>query len=189
MVKERILDVARTEVIRSGFRFSMNDLSTQLGMSTKTIYELFSSKEDLLTALLDTSLAEIVEKEQQLLRDPSLSNRSKLRQSLVMLPADLVMFDLRRLSELQRYYPAVWSKLDRFIAGHWDEIRQLIQTGKASGELRAFDTEIFVQVYIGGLYRLMEHSASGSFNGGTLSAALQEMVDMLLEGVLPKEEQ
>jgi hypothetical protein len=63
----------------------------------------------------------------------------------------------------------------------------LAHTGQASGELRSFDTEVFVQVYIGGLYRLMEQSASGSWNGSTLSAALQEMVDMLLEGVLPKE--
>ncbi|MEO2207775.1 TetR/AcrR family transcriptional regulator [Paenibacillus pabuli] len=187
MSKERILDAARTEVIRGGFRFSMNDLSKQLGMSTKTVYEFFSSKEDLLKDLLDASLAEIVQKEQQLMSNSSLSIPSKLRQALVMLPDDLGMFDLQRLSELQRYYPAVWSQLDRFIASHWDEIRQLIHTGQASGELRSFDTDVFVQVYIGGLYRLMEQPAKGSWNGSTLSAALQEMVDMLLEGVLPKE--
>ncbi|WP_337033431.1 TetR/AcrR family transcriptional regulator [Paenibacillus illinoisensis] len=187
MSRERILDITRQKVIRSGFRFSMNDLSKQLGMSTKTVYEFFPSKEDLLKDLLDASLTEIVQKEQQLMSNTSLSLPSKLRQALVMMPDDLGMFDLRRLSELQRYYPAVWSQLDLFITNHWDEIRQLVHTGQASGELRSFDTEVFVQVYIGGLYRLMEQSASGSRNGSTLSAALQEMVDMLLEGVLPKE--
>ncbi|GAB1158267.1 hypothetical protein YWY31_42920 [Paenibacillus illinoisensis] len=51
MSRERILDITRQEVIRSGFRFSMNDLSKQLGMSTKTVVRINARGWSLLSPL------------------------------------------------------------------------------------------------------------------------------------------
>ena len=52
-VRDRIVAVAERVFLRSGFsRVLMDDLARELGMSKKTVYAHFASKEDLLRAVL-----------------------------------------------------------------------------------------------------------------------------------------
>ena len=51
--KSRILLAARERMLRVGYtRLSVDDLVSDLGMSKKTFYRIFRSKEDLLVQIL-----------------------------------------------------------------------------------------------------------------------------------------
>ena len=52
-MRDRIVRVAEKIFLRSGFnRVSMDDVARELGMSKKTVYSHFESKEELLRAVL-----------------------------------------------------------------------------------------------------------------------------------------
>jgi AcrR family transcriptional regulator len=59
-VRERIVETAERIFLRSGFnRVLMDDLARELGMSKKTVYSHFGSKEELLRAVLERRTGEV----------------------------------------------------------------------------------------------------------------------------------
>lgn len=185
-MKERILEASRREFEKKGFRFTMGELARHLGVSTKTLYGYYPSKDELLSDILTQAIDELKLKEKEILENPSLDNIEKLKKCLVLMPADFQFAQLSHLEELQRYYPKQWEILDQFITEQWNGIVSLINNGILSGTIRPFNTEVFIDLYIGGLYRLMENSSRVG-NGLSLLETLKEMVDILLVGILKKE--
>lgn len=181
-MKQRIMLQAQQEIFKIGFRFTMADMAKQCGISTKTIYEWYSSKEELIRDMVEQAIEEIKEREQAILKNQTLSTMDKLKALLVLLPQDFQFFDIKRLYELQRYYSEVWETLNSFMEEQWDGVARIIAEGQTEGLLGNFNTTLFVQMYIGGLNRLMEH-ASGNYAGLTLRDALDEMVDIMLNGI------
>jgi AcrR family transcriptional regulator len=183
ILKDRILKVSISEAERKGFRFTMGELAKQLGMSTKTLYGYYPSKEELLSEMIDLAINELKMKEKEILHDSNLNLIEKLQKCLVLIPADFQFAQLQYLEELQRYYPKQWETLDQFIHEQWTGIFSLIDEGIASNKIRPFNKEIFIEVYIGGLYRLMER-ATKNRNMISLQDTMQEMVDFLMLGIL-----
>lgn len=183
MLKDRILKVSISEAERKGFRFTMGDLAKQLGMSTKTLYSYYPSKEAILNEMIDLAIYELKLKEDEILHDSTLNLVEKLQKCLVLIPADFTFTQLQYLEELQRYYPKQWETVDQFIQEQWTGIISLIDKGIVANQIRPFNKEIFIEVYIGGLYRLMDH-ASKNRNMISLQDTMQEMVDILMLGIL-----
>jgi len=185
-MKDRILEIARKEIQFKGFRFTMNDLARQAGISTKTLYVMYTSKNEIIDQLLDQAIHDIRTSEQAIIDDPSLEMIDKLRRLLILVPSDFQFFQMNRLYELQRYYPEQWHRLDQFINVQWDSVRQLLREGIASRKLKSFQIDLFIEMYIGGLYRLLEQSAKQEFHM-TLEEALDAMIDIMLDGILSRE--
>ncbi|TQR36111.1 hypothetical protein C7Y47_07510 [Lysinibacillus sphaericus] len=122
-------------------------------------------------------------REEEILQDSTLNLLEKLQKCLVLIPADFQFAQLKYLVELQRYYPKQWETLDQFIHEQWTGIFSLLDEGIATKKIRVFNKGIFIEVYIGGFYRLMEH---GSINRNKISLqdAMQEMVDIFMHGIL-----
>jgi AcrR family transcriptional regulator len=56
-VKERILDKATDLFLRYGIRsITMDEIATQLGISKKTIYQFFTDKDDMVSAVIDREI-------------------------------------------------------------------------------------------------------------------------------------
>ncbi|KGR74234.1 TetR/AcrR family transcriptional regulator [Ureibacillus sinduriensis] len=185
-MKERILDASRRAFEKKGFRFTMGELARHLRVSTKTLYGYYPSKDQLIGDILTDAIDKLKLKEKETLHNPSLDNIEKLRKCLILVPAEFQFAQLSHLEELQRYYPKQWEMLDQFINEQWTGIVALINEGILSGTIRPFNTETFIDLYIGGLYRLMENSSRNE-NRSTLLETLKEMVDILLVGILEKE--
>lgn len=181
-MKQRILAEARQEIYKSGFRFTMADMAKRCGLSTKTIYQVYSSKEELILDMVRLAIDELAQSEHSIVSDPKLGTMDKLRALLVLFPRDFQFFDIKRLHELQRYYPNVWSIVDSFLTEQWDGVTQMLAAAQAEGLLEDFNKALFIQLYIGGLYRLMEQSSAGGISI-TLRQALDEMVDIMLDGI------
>jgi AcrR family transcriptional regulator len=182
-MKERITAAAVEEIRRRGLKFSMRDIAARLGMSSKTIYQHFESKEQLIGFILDNALAEMKELEQALYRNPELTYRDRLMEALVLIPRGFAFTDLRTLNELRTGYHGLWIRLDGYFNESWDNIRILMKDGIERGELRPFDIELFIRVYDGALYHLMDLSSAGV--GMTLEEAMNGMVNLLLQGIYP----
>ncbi|MNJ46960.1 transcriptional regulator BetI [compost metagenome] len=182
-MRESIIQAAVTEIGLRGLKFSIRDVTSRLGISTKTLYQYFSSKDALVSAVIQQSVEEMRAMERRIREDETLSLRDKLRQSLAILPVGLGFKDLRMLDELRTGYPEAWSYADEYMREGWDGIRLLVEEGGQSGEVRPFNFEIFVQMYIGSLYRLTEYVSASRHDGLSFQEALDGIVDILLDGI------
>ena len=66
-MKDTILAAAIEEVTLRGLRFTMQDLATRLRVSKRSIYENFSSKEELVSYMVDAILTDMSTQEQAIL--------------------------------------------------------------------------------------------------------------------------
>lgn len=185
-MRERIVEAASKEIRRSGLRFTMGELAKQLGMSTKTLYGVFPSKDELIAEILTGAIDELQHKEKEIMNNVSLSTLEKLRRCLILIPADFQFIELNLITELQRYYPYQWNRLDQFLNEQWGSITELFQEGIRQGLLRPFNAKIFIDLYVGGFYRLMEDSAANR-SSMTLQEGLHDMGEILLAGIIERE--
>jgi AcrR family transcriptional regulator len=189
-MKGKIVQAATAEIRQWGLKFSIRDLARKTGISTKTIYGHFGSKEDIIGYIVDEALQEMRQQEQKLQDNSSLSFKQRLKQALIIVPSGFALVDLRILNELKLLYPGQWAKVDSYLNEGWDYIRGLFSAGMASGELRHFDVELFIRVYVAAWYTVMERQAEGGFAAPSLAEGLQEVVEFMLYGIYaPKGEE
>ena len=181
-MKSRILQEASMEIARRGLKFSVRALTARLGISTKTLYQHFASKERIIASIVVQAVDQMKDREKRLLNDPALSVKQKLYDALVVLPQGFAFSDIRVMKELRIAYPDQWAIMDDYLNKGWDNIRLLIREGVVSGDFRDFDVELFIRVYIGAMYQLMDHGVAGH-NGLRLEDALARVVDFMLLGI------
>jgi len=181
-VKERIAQAAIQEIRQRGLKFSIREVAGRLGISTKTLYQYFASKEQIVEHIVLQSIEEMKEEERRVLGDPSLRIPAKLRQVLTNLPRGFAFRDIGILKELEQRYPKQWAAIDDYLQNGWDNFRVLVREGIETGDIRPFDIELFIDVYVGGLYRLMDRRAREG-RDLSLETALARMVELLLAGI------
>ncbi|HUJ42013.1 MAG TPA: TetR/AcrR family transcriptional regulator [Opitutaceae bacterium] len=154
--RARILDVARTHLFAYGFSvLTMDDLARELGMSKKTLYVHFPSKDAIAGAILDDIGRSIRTQLDTALAHPQLTFAQKLCRVIDVVGAVLSKVSPSTLRDLQRYAPHLYQKIE--------EVRQknvpyvigrLIRTGLAEGKVRrgidpAFAAEFWLQAIRG----------------------------------------
>ena len=80
-----------------GLKFTMDDLAAILGMSKKTIYNVFSDKNSLFLDMVDYLFDTIKESEQKIVKDTSLSTIEKIRHILGVMPESYKEIDFEQL--------------------------------------------------------------------------------------------
>jgi AcrR family transcriptional regulator len=137
--KKQILDAALSIFNRQGFdRTRMDDIAREAGLSKGLLYWYFESKQDLLLALLDGVLAEMLQRVEQIDRDHG-SATDKLRVlaelSRQMVDKELisVMFNFFLQSlhdeQVQKAFFDLYEEFLTFLAG-------VIREGMVNGEFR-----------------------------------------------------
>ncbi|RCX18191.1 TetR family transcriptional regulator [Fontibacillus phaseoli] len=178
-MRTKIMEAAKTEFAYRGLKFSIRDITAQLGISSKTLYQYFASKEELVTALTLDAIDEMKQTEASILKNPSLSLQEKIREALVVLPSAIMIKDLRLLDDLRRSYPQAWSHAEKYIRESWSGVGKLVKEGIRQGIVREFDFDLFIQMYVGSLYGMMETRG----NGVPSAEDIGRMVDILLHGI------
>lgn len=181
-MKDRIAEAAIQEIKSRGLKFSIRDVTGRLGISTKTLYQYFDSKEQIITYVIEQSIREMRDTEKQIMNNASLSIIQKLEQALMTLPSAFAFSDIRALDELKKFYPEQWKVVDAYVNKGWDNIRLLVKMGIQNDVIRPFDMELFIQMYVGAVYQLMDRTAAGG-SRLSLEEALKRTVDLLLFGI------
>ena len=111
-LRMRILRVAGEQFFSRGFSgLTMEDLAIELGMSKKTLYVHFTSKDTLVRELIEGFGREVHANADAILRDSKLSFLQKLRRQVEWLLQRLARMDQRLLRDLERFSPAHFVQL------------------------------------------------------------------------------
>ncbi|MCF1715145.1 TetR/AcrR family transcriptional regulator [Flavihumibacter sp. RY-1] len=137
-MEQQILDsVHQVFTTQSISRYTMDDLSTQMGISKKTLYRFYPSRQELVDQVCKR-VAEEYEESLQPWDDPGISNLKKL----LGLISNVVGF-CKKVSpdfflDLRRHYPVQYIelnlKLEQSLTGR---IQQLLQDGIQEGVFRS----------------------------------------------------
>jgi AcrR family transcriptional regulator len=182
----RIVRQAREHLFTHGYcQCTMDELAAELGMSKKTLYAHFSSKDDIVRAVIEQLGAEIRAEADALFANRALTFAEKLRGFAEGMCQRLAQLNPRTPRELQRYAPQLHQQLV--------EIRQrnipyifgrFIEEGKLAGKVRDnVDAAFAVEFFLAAMQNLLQSDAPER-----LKLAPRDLVpraiDLLFDGLL-----
>lgn len=146
----QILRKAQEEFFTHGFsKVTTDELAAALGISKKTLYQHFESKEQLLREATYLMRDEMAAKVKGVVTDPSLDFVAKLRG--VMLTIGTQVSSIRRayMEDIRRKMPELWKEIEEFRReGLLTVVSKLIEEGSRRGELRReIDPQIFMMMF------------------------------------------
>lgn len=101
-MREKIIDTAIEEFTRNGLKFTMNDVAKALGISKKTIYTVFESKQDVLMAIADRYARDFTDMRQEIEADTELDTMEKLERLFCAFRPSIITSDLAGSSNWHR---------------------------------------------------------------------------------------
>ena len=154
-MKEDIVKCALNDFMQYGFKtFTMDDLANKMGMSKKTLYEYFPSKQDLVDACLDyalemscTNVTTFVQGEGSVIEN--VYRNQKKVQEVFNINSD------RPIWELQKYYPKTYERMEsEFAKTDALFIDKLLEKGWQEGLFRKDINVNFYKVFYTSVQRL-----------------------------------
>ncbi len=131
-MKEQIIQESIKLFNQYGYKFSMDNLSKNLKISKKTLYKYFTSKEEIITYIIDESFNEVHSK-QKAINNSNLDTETKLRQILTTNFMREDSIDLSKAKDINKYYPKLAKKIEKKYIEEWNLVENLLVKGKKEG--------------------------------------------------------
>jgi AcrR family transcriptional regulator len=138
-VLSRIVKQARAHFFEHGYcQCTMDELAAELGMSKKTLYVHFPSKEALMAAVIDDLSREIRSSADALLANRQLNFAEKLRGFAEGMVERMAKTNPRLLRDLQRFAPDLYQRVAEMRERNIPYVfGRLIEEGQLAGMVRA----------------------------------------------------
>nr|AIE77266.1 HTH-type transcriptional regulator YvaF [uncultured bacterium pBIO2079] len=114
-IRERIVKACRDLAAEQGLQgFTMDELAQRAGVSKRTVYRYFDSKESIIEASLEQFMSEAATRAEDLLaqnKQPAVFIQNGLN---YLSSQGQFIINPSTLSDLRLYYPQLWDKIDDF---------------------------------------------------------------------------
>jgi AcrR family transcriptional regulator len=188
-IKARILETAREHFLKLGFsKVTMNEVAEELGMSKKTLYEYFPSKEDLLSEAMTSMQTEITNKIANLVSDDSINFVQKLQMIMNEGAQSHSKFSNQFWIDMQRNAPNVWKCCDDFrIEKLRRSTEMIVHEGVRNGFFRRdLNEEIVVTMYLSAVQNLMKPEVLAHLPV-TMQQLFESIIKIIFEGILTED--
>ena len=186
-MQEKLDALVRTQAMQlfrqQGLHFTMQQVAEPLHISKKTIYTVYPSKEALLLDMVDHAFAKIHHCKQKILAGSG-TLQEKLRAVIIAMPAEYAALDLRQMKELDEKYPVVAARVRSQLENGW-EPTMLLEQAVAEGVMRPVSLPVLRQMITASIESFLADRSLAE-SGVQYVAVLEEMISILLEGVLPR---
>ena len=181
-MQEKLGALVRTQAMQlfrqQGLHFTMQQVAEPLHISKKTIYTVYPSKEALLLDMVDHAFAEIHRCKQEILAGGG-TLQEKLRAVII------AALDLRQMKELDEKYPVVAARVRSQLENGWEPTMALLEQAVAEGVMRPVSLPVLRQMITASIESFLADRSLAE-SGVQYVAVLEEMISILLEGVLPR---
>ena len=181
-MKEKIIDAAIEEFTRNGLKFTMSDLAKRLGISKKTIYTFFDSKQSVLIAIAARYALDCGRMQEEIENDSSLDEVQKLERLLHAIPDRYYDIGLNRIYELAEKYPKTYRHLMTSVNQGWQAVETYLKAGIDKGMIREVSIPVVMAMVKGTVHRFMQTSVLYE-NGLSYEQGKTEMVRILMKGI------
>lgn len=149
-IRGRILDLAREQYMRLGFsNVTMDDIAAAAGVSKKTLYLHFPSKDVLVHTVAQGNVEKCNSELRAILGDESQAPAVRLRRMMDHVASIYAEFSVPLVHDMQRCAPQIWQKVEtgrqKLIE---EDFSALLKEGRARGDFRKdIDAKVFLLVY------------------------------------------
>ena len=161
---------------RKGTKFTLDELAKSMRISKRTIYSEYSSKEDLLEAVVRSVFESIRRREAEILANPELNILEKAKEVICIFPAQKINFG--RLDELRVTYPRIYGLIHQEFEANWEHTFSILQRAVDEGYLKPVSFENLRIILLGLFTELLSCDAS------IQRVKLRECLDIILEGYI-----
>lgn len=148
-IRTQILHSATNRFLKEGFkRVSLDIIAKDLSMSKKTLYEYYSSKDELIDAVSDFMIISMRSKIEGIMN----SNMHSMKKAFLMINTSGQLFlkvSPQWFNDLQSLRPELWKKIDDFrTAMMTKNITQMLSEGIEQGNIINFPLPLLAQIFI-----------------------------------------
>ena len=183
-MQEQIIEQIEEKLFREGFyKTTMDDMASELGMSKKTIYKFFPSKEDLIRAI-SRHFMNKMRKTIIAALNTDKNAIEKLGELIKILVTAFQKVSSERLEEMRKHFPALWNEIDKFRTKMmFENITKVIDQGKSEGLFLDYPTVIIMSVLVGSIRYVVnpDFIANNSFS---FIEAAQYTFKIIIGGIL-----
>lgn len=168
----KIIEQVEDKLFKEGFyKTTMDDVASELGMSKKTIYKFFPSKDDLVMAIAKHFMNGMKNK-----IVPALSSDKnaieKLAELISILAKASEKISPQRMDEIRKYFPNLWNEIDKFRTQMmFGNITKVIDQGKAEGLFIDYPTSIIMNVLVASVRNIVNPDFILNHNFSIIEAA------------------
>ncbi len=184
-VRERIIEAGRDRFYAMGFsKVTMDELVGELGISKKTMYKYFSSKDDLIDAITEWQMIRAVGKVKEIV-DSRIDFIEKMHNLWAFIGETYSRMSKQYHDDMRRFRPDLWQRIEEFRRKHLIEnAAKLIQEGIKRGVFRKdVNKEVLVLLYVSAIQGVMhpEILVQHSFSA---EEAFKTILRVIFDGIL-----
>lgn len=189
-LRRRLSLATRERLFADGYSaLTMDALAHDLGISKKTLYTVFPSKDALVTSLLDAFAADIRAEADQVLGDHRLSFAEKLRGFTGFMLEHMATINPSALRDLARYSPTHYAQIEALRRRHFPHIfGTLIEQGQTSGVVRAdINSALAAEFLLLGVQGLLNPANPIGLRNRSVQATFEQVIDLFFGGLLTEQ--
>jgi hypothetical protein len=188
-VKQRILIKAEEMFIQFGYsKVTMEEISSMLSISKKTLYKFFENKEHILKEIIRNKKCAVESYVEELISDTSTEFIIKLKNFLIFVTNHFSKLSHPNIQDLVKSKPEVWSEIQEFRKKNaFSTFSKLINHGKESGVFRKdFNSEVAVNLYFSAMHALLNLETLAQLPV-TVNEAHNDIVKIFFKGIFSEE--
>lgn len=183
--RERILEAAARRFMELGIsKVTLDEIASDLGMSKKTMYKYFPSKEDLLTHII----RDRINRNGKRFNDIMGSGKpfgDKLQEIFAFAGREFSTASRQFILDLRRIAPDLWEEAEEYRRKTIvTNVRKMIEQAKEEGMIRKdLDVDLFVLVFLSAVQDIITPKTLSEQPFSTLQA-FQGILEIIFEGAL-----
>lgn len=185
VLRDRIVDQACLLFNEHGYsKVSASEIAQSLGISKKTLYKEFETKEDILRAVIRPKLEQSRADLSRILGDTSATYIERLSAVMTMIGMQYQKVSHVLIRDVYAHAPSVWQEITEYREWRFEQFAELLKQGAREG---VFREELNVQVILA----LYQSAVDAMMNPSTLMElpctprqTFQMILTILLEGIL-----
>lgn len=185
-MKTRIMMAAAQEMNERGVKFTIDAVVAKLGISKKTFYQYYPSKDAVIEAIVDAAIVDENRQEREILASDR-SFAQKLAAYLSVTPQLFGRINEWIIDDIRRYRPLDWERIVQHHQAKETELGRLLESGVVSGSLRPINVQVAARLLLASCNELLEFTFLTQANL-TMESALAAYTDIFLNGILQERE-
>ncbi|RKM58107.1 TetR/AcrR family transcriptional regulator [Butyrivibrio sp. X503] len=181
-IRIRIIDEVIRQFNEKGMKFTMDDVSSELHISKKTIYKEFKDKDELFMETVDYGFSALKEKEAQIIADDSLDPLEKISKLIICLPDKYQNLDYRLIYQLKEKHPKIYARFMGRISRDWKDTEKLIREAMDNGLIRRVPITV-IKLMLEGTVEKFLGTQELTKAGIDYDDSLETMIEILLDGI------
>ena len=180
--KEKILEAAFHELELSGPSFRMDDLARRLNISKRTLYENFSSKEEIIDKVIEALQDELYQQHLELLQDTRLTADEKLLAFFAMRIRSASRLPKHAIYDLLKKMPSLNASVCERSMRDWKLLEAFVDEAQQNNLFVNFDKKLFMYM-LSGISKEIFNNFDDLDEYYAYPEAMEPCIRMLLNGI------